>query len=227
MASWLILRPAYSPVCMATSATPGSLSRLIMSPVTRMSGWPGRDRSGPHSRRPARSCSAPVALATIAASGGAATPAVHKMLPASNLVALPSWSVTSRPRKSMWVTSEPMCNSTPSLPSWRAARADSFSPNIASGALPASNSKTFASRGSMCRYSRRSVFVATSRICPASSTPVGPAPTRAKVSQRARSAGSLAESAISNEPNTRRRILSASSTVFIPGAIAAYSSCPK
>ena len=36
----------------------------------------------------------------------------------------------------------------------------------------------------MCRYSRRSVLVATSRICPASSTPVGPAPTRAKVSQR-------------------------------------------
>ena len=42
----------------------------------------------------------------------------------------------------------------------------------------------------MCRYSLRSVLVATSRICPASSTPVGPAPTRAKVSQRDRSAGS-------------------------------------
>ena len=79
----------------------------------------------------------------------------------------------------------------------------------------------------MCRYSRRSVLVATSRICPASSTPVGPAPTRAKVSQRARSAGSPADSAISNAPKIRRRIFMASSMVFIPGAIGAYSSCPK
>ena len=79
----------------------------------------------------------------------------------------------------------------------------------------------------MCRYSSRSVLVATSRICPASSTPVGPAPTRAKVSQRWRSAGSVADSAISNAPNTRRRIFSASSIDFIPGANAAYSSWPK
>ena len=43
----------------------------------------------------------------------------------------------------------------------------------------------------------------------------------------ARSAGSSADSAISNAPNTRRRIFSASSMVFIPGAILAYSSCPK
>ena len=34
---------------MATSATPGSLSRLIRSPATRMSGWPGMVRSWPHS----------------------------------------------------------------------------------------------------------------------------------------------------------------------------------
>ena len=37
--------------------------------------------------------------------------------------------------------------------------------------------------GVMCRYSSRSVLVASSRIWPASSTPVGPAPTRANVSQ--------------------------------------------
>src|SRR5207248_4282721 len=73
----------------------------------------------------------------------------------------------------------------------------------------------------------RSVLVATSRICPANSTPVGPAPTRAKVSQRRRSAGSSADSAISNAPNTRRRIFRASSMVFILGAKRAYSSCPE
>jgi hypothetical protein len=47
------------------------------------------------------------------------------------------------------------------------------------------------------------------------------------VSQRARSAGSSADSAISNAPKSRRRIFIASSMVFIPGAIGAYSSCPK
>ena len=109
----------------------------------------------------------------------------------------------------------------------RAAMADGFGPNEASGALPPSNSRTRASSGLMCRYSSRSVLVATSRICPASSTPVGPAPTTAKVSQRRRSAGSVAHSATSNAPNTRRRIFSASSIDFIPGANAAYSSCPN
>ncbi|HMD95065.1 MAG TPA: hypothetical protein VKG80_20735 [Trebonia sp.] len=69
--------------------------------------------------------------------------------------------------------------------------------------------------------------MATSRICPASSTPVGPAPTRAKVSQRLRSAGSTAVSAISNAPKTRRRMTRACSMVFMPGAHSAYSSCPK
>src|SRR5215813_2723778 len=93
---------------MAVSATPGSLSRHIMSPVTRMSGWPGRERSLPHSRRPARSCSAPVALATMWASGGAFTPAVHKMLPTSCRVTLPSWSLTCTLCRSTWVTRQPI-----------------------------------------------------------------------------------------------------------------------
>ena len=79
----------------------------------------------------------------------------------------------------------------------------------------------------MLRNSERSVLVASSRICPASSTPVGPAPTSANVSQLRRSAGSAAVSAISNAPYTRRRMASASSSVFMPGAQPAYSSCPK
>ena len=53
---------------------------------------------------------------------------------------------------------------------------------------------------------------------PASSTSVGPAPTRAKLSQRCRLTGSVTLSAISNAPDTRRRIFMASSMVFIPGA---------
>ena len=56
---------------------------------------------------------------------------------ASYRVTLPSWSLTCRPSGSTWVTIEPMCSSTPSLPRSRAARADSFGPNIASGALAA------------------------------------------------------------------------------------------
>ena len=69
--------------------------------------------------------------------------------------------------------------------------ADSFGPKEASGALPPSNSSTRASSGLARRYSARSVLVASSRIWPASSTPVGPAPTRANVSQCRRSAGIL------------------------------------
>ena len=100
-------------------------------------------------------------------------------------LAAPAWSRTSSPSSSTWVTSEPMCSSTPRRRRVRAAFCDSFGPNMASGALPPSKSSTRASSGLMFRNSARSVLVATSRIWPASSTPVGPAPTRAKVSQRA------------------------------------------
>ena len=120
-----------------------------------------------------------------------------------------------------------MCISTPILRSDVAALAESFGPNGASGSLPASKSSTLASSGSRRRNWSRSVRVASSRIWPASSTPVGPAPTSAKVSQRRRSAGSVAVCAISKAPKTRRRITSASASVFIPGACGANSSWPK
>ncbi len=87
------------------------------------------------------------------------------------------------------MTIEPMCSSTPSLIRLVRALADSLGPKDASGAPPPSNSSTRASSGLATRYSARSVLVASSRIWPASSTPVGPAPTRANVSQRRRSAG--------------------------------------
>ena len=62
---------------------------------------------------------------------------------------------------------------------------------VPAASSPPSKSSTRASPGSKPRYSRWSVWVASSRICPASSTPVGPAPTRAKVSHWRRSSGSL------------------------------------
>ena len=222
-----IRRAAYSPACMATSATPGSPPEFIMSPATEISGWPGMVRSGCTMIRPARSCWAPVAVAIAVASGGASTPAVHSTVPASCRVTPPSGPRTSSPVRSTLVTIECMCCSTPSLRSARAALADSTGPNEASGASPPSNSSTRASCGTIRRNSARSVRVASSRICPASSTPVGPPPTSANVSQRRASSWLVALSAISNAPNTRRRIVSASAIDFIPGANSPNSSCPK
>ena len=63
--------------CIATSATPGSPSRLVMSPTANTSGCPGRVRSGSTSMRPARSTCAPHAAASFPASGEACTPAAQ------------------------------------------------------------------------------------------------------------------------------------------------------
>ena len=65
------------------------------------------------------------------------------------------------------------------------------------------------------------------RSGPATSTPVGPPPTTAKVSQARRSSSSSASSAISNAPKIRVRSASASSTVFMVGACGANSGWPK
>src|ERR671928_153344 len=62
---------------MATWATPGSRSRLIMSPTTCTSGWPGRVRSGWTATRPARSTSAPDCSPSSRPSGLACTPAAQ------------------------------------------------------------------------------------------------------------------------------------------------------
>ena len=79
----------------------------------------------------------------------------------------------------------------------------------------------------MVRNAPFSVRSASSAICPATSTPVGPAPTTTKVRRRSRSAGSVATSAASNAPRMRPRSSSASSMVFMPGAKVANSSLPK
>ena len=92
---------------------------------------------------------------------------------------------------------------------------------------PPSNSNTRASSGAMLWNSWARVRVAISRICPASSTPVGPPPATTNVNQPSRSGPGGSVSAISNAPNRRRRMASASSRVFIPGAHCANSGMPE
>ena len=81
--------------------------------------------------------------------------------------------------------------------------------------------------GSIRRKSFFSVRLASSAICPAISTPVGPAPTTTKVSARSASAGVCASSASSKAPKIRPRSSSASSIDFIPGAWRANWSLPN
>ena len=77
---------------------------------------------------------------------------------------------------------------------------------------------------SIAPKSGRSVRRASSAICPASSTPVGPPPTTAKVIQASRSSGSAASSARSKAPSTRERTRRASASDLSGGASAAHSS---
>ena len=80
---------------------------------------------------------------------------------------------------------------------------------------------------STVRYSCGSTLCASSASCPASSTPVGPAPITTNVSHSARSCGSVASSAISYFDRMPSRMYRASSIVFMPGANSANSSLPK
>ena len=87
----------------------------------------------------------------------------------------------------------------------------SFSPIGGSTAGAASSRITRALVESMCRNAPLSVWSASSAICPAISTPVGPAPTTTNVSSFSRRSGSLDRSACSNAPRMRPRSSSASS----------------
>ncbi len=68
------------------------------------------------------------------------------------------------------------------------------------------------------RKSARKVWRLISAIAPAISTPVGPAPTIAKVRAACRAAASVSISACSNARRNRDRMRVASSIVFSPGA---------
>ena len=102
--------------CIATSATPGRLFRVTMSPTAKTSGRPGSVRSGSVAIRPARSVSAPDASASMAARGDACTPAAQMTMCAA-IRSVPSLVCTSTPCTSMPVTREPIRSSTPSFSS--------------------------------------------------------------------------------------------------------------
>ena len=155
-----------------------------MSPTANTSGWPGSVRSGSTAMRPARSSSAPLASASLAASGDACTPAAQIVVWASIRDVLPSASVTSTPAASTPTTraahaqldAEPLELLWP--PCRRAGRRRS-----ASGSLPPSTQhhpdRRRVERAELASEQR----TASSRTWPASSTPVGPAPTMTMVSQ--------------------------------------------
>ncbi|SKW11923.1 Uncharacterised protein [Mycobacteroides abscessus subsp. abscessus] len=107
------------------------------------------------------------------------------------------------------------------------ALSPSFGPKGGSTAGAASSRMTRASVGSICRKVPLRVSLASSAICPAISTPVGPAPTTVKVMSLRRRTGSLERSACSNAPRMRPRSSRASSMDFIPGAHSAKWSFPK
>ena len=203
---------------MAPCATPGTPSSAARSPITNTSGCPGRVRSGCTFTRPARSVSAPVCSASIAPSGFAATPAAHTLHTDSTRSVEPSLRLTVKPCESTSVTIASVQISTPRLSSDLRADPPSASPKLGSTSGPPSMRMTRACFGSIRRNSPTRVFDASSRICPAISTPVGPAPTTANVRNRDRSSPSGASSASSNAPKIRARSSSASSMVFMPGA---------
>ena len=101
------------------------------------------------------------------------------------------------------------------------ALARACSPKVASGSLPPSSSTTLALDGSKRRKSSRRLRVARARaIWPASSTPVGPAPT---IGER-QPARPLRRGPHRSRPSRRRRrsarrSSSASSIVFMPGRV--------
>ena len=81
--------------------------------------------------------------------------------------------------------------------------------------------------GSNRRKSRASVRPAISASAPASSTPVGPPPMTTNVVQARWASALVSSSADSKARRMRRRMSSASPTVFNPGAWAAHLSLPK
>ncbi|CNH26432.1 Uncharacterised protein [Mycobacterium tuberculosis] len=140
---------------------------------------------------------------------------------------VPSGSLTVMPVRSTPVTMALSWTSTPIFASRAAARWPSFSPIDGSTAGAASSRITRALVVSMRRKAPFSVWSASSAICPAISTPVGPAPTTVNVRSRWRRSGSLDRSAASKALRMRPRNSRASSMDFMPGANSANWSLPK
>ena len=171
-------------------------------------GVPGHGQVGVRPRcGPARSDVAPSTSATRRANGTASTPAVHSTVRAAySSAGPPAFGVTVTPSRRTSVTCTPMCSSTPSFSRIVAALSVRSGAKLLSTQSPPSKSSTRASSGSMLWNSLARARVAISRIWPASSTPVGPPPATAKVSHPSRSGPGGSVSAISNAPNSRRRM---------------------
>ena len=207
---------------MATCATPGSglpsCSRLAVSPTTKISGWPGTDKSRLTLTRPARSIST---LNHFPACDGA-TPAVQMTV----LLAMRS-PATITPSLSIDSTAFPSITSTPNfLSRFRAAR-ESPGANVPRGRWPASTRMIRADLGSTRRKSCFSVLSIMTAIALAISTPVGPAPTRTNVNRCRCNMGSSSASAISKAVSILFLIATASARFFNPGAYFSYSLWPK
>jgi len=198
-----------------------------MSPTTKIFGYPGIEQSGATLTRPMRSVCAPVACAISCASGAARTPAAQIRVIAGIVRSAPAPSRTEIESTSRSVTIVRTWISTPSRSSAFDALPERRALKVGRIRSAPSNSMIRACAGSKCRKLRASELRASSPICPASSTPVGPPPTIAKVSHAARRASSVSHSAISNAPKIRPRSRSASSIVFIPGAHCSKRSLPK
>src|ERR1039458_1943477 len=154
--------------------------------MTKISGWPGTVRSGSTITRPARSSGAPVRWETIFPNSEASTPAAHSTVFAG-MRSTESPVRTVTPARSKPVTVEWVRARTPRSDRARSAAADRSGGKDGSTRSAPSTSRMVASAGLMLRKSCRSVSLAISPSAPASSTPVGPAPTIANVSHAPRS----------------------------------------
>ena len=176
---------------MATSATPGRLLSDAMSPIANTSGWPGNREVGVDARcvRPGR----PRRRSPRRAWPPAATPARRR--PRSSCTASMRDVRAVRAGRRRRRARPRRRPEHPCAARRRAARGplaalpDSWSPKVASGSLAAVEQQ-HADRwpDRRCGTRRRRQRVASSRTCPASSTPVGPAPTITIVSHSRRSA---------------------------------------
>ncbi len=169
-----------------------------MSPIAKTSGRPGNVRSAVTVNRPARSTSDPISDASAAASGDAATPAAQMTVcaPTSSASSLSERIVTEAEPTSTTVC--PTSGVTPSFSSARSALCESEGGKPVRMRSAVSTRSTRALRVSTWRKSRRRLSRASSAICPAISTPVGPPPTTTNVSQLRRLSSSGSTSAASN-----------------------------
>ena len=163
---------------MPGTGLPSGPAITTVSPIAKISGWPGTVRSGRPRRRPARSAGAP----SHSAAGEARTPAAQIRVLACRF--LPPYTTPSAEHS---VTACPSITSTP-MTFQRALRIGrEIVGKTGQHARAPPRSAPRAPCGCRCCGSRAAACrCANSAMVPASSTPVGPAPTMTKVKSAAR-----------------------------------------